>query len=101
MPHKNQQPHTPPFEPKPGMIVRSRVGRDRYRIFLIIGLDEENRVAPVIAADGMLHKRENGKHKNPVHLDFIADIGENGYTRDVSGLTNSEIAEICKKFDFR
>lgn len=101
MPHKNQQPHTVPFQPVPGMIVRSRVGRDRFRVFLIIGIDAENRTAPVIVADGTLRKVEDRKHKNPVHLDLIADIGKIGNETDISGLTNSEIAEICKKFDLR
>ncbi len=98
MPHRNKQARTPAFEPEPGQIVRSRVGRDRFRVFLVIGIDRTNRVAPVVIADGELRRLEDRKHKNPAHLDLLGKVGKNSEDGEAATLSNSQIAEICRNF---
>lgn len=84
-----------------GTVVRSKSGRDRKRVFLVIGLDTENSAAPIIIADGRLRKIEDQKHKNPAHLEYVGVIDKSDTERLSESLTNGEIAEICDKFDFR
>jgi len=85
--------------PEPGTVVRSKTGRDRKRVFVVIGLDTENPVAPVIIADGRLRKVEDRKHKNPAHLIKVGRIDEITKNGTSCCFTNGEIAEICKEYD--
>lgn len=82
-----------------GMIVRSKVGRDRKRVFLIIGFDWENVVSPVVIADGKLRKIEDAKHKNPAHLVPVRTLVESERKELSVCFTNSKIAEICESAD--
>lgn len=84
-----------------GSVVRSKFGRDRKRVFLVIGLDTGNPIAPIIIADGRLRKIEDRKHKNPAHLEYIGDIDKNDTEGLTKCLTDGKIAEICDKYDFR
>ncbi len=85
--------------PEVGTVVRSKTGRDRKRVFLVIGIDAKNSVAPVIIADGKLRKAEDRKHKNPAHLVSLGRIDEIAKKDTPLCFTNSEIAEICKEYD--
>ena len=51
--------------PSVGDVVQSIKGRDRYRVFLVVDMDESDKVSPVVIADGRLHKLDEKKHKNP------------------------------------
>lgn len=84
-----------------GTLVRSKSGRDRKRVFLVIGLDTEYPNAPIIIADGRLRKIENKKHKNPSHLEYVGVIDKRDTERLAKCFVNGEIAEICDKYDFR
>lgn len=55
-----------------GAIVRSKCGRDRYRVFAVIGICEDGRV---LIADGDLHKLSSPKKKNLSHLTVLAAEG--------------------------
>ncbi len=52
-----------------GAIVRSVCGRDRYRVFAIVGVCEDGRV---LVADGRLHTINDPKKKNLRHLAVLA-----------------------------
>ena len=84
-----------------GTVVRSKTGRDRKRVFLVIGIDEKNVTSPVIIANGTLRKIEDSKHKNPSHLEFVGAIVESERNELFHDFTNSKIAEICSKYDNR
>lgn len=55
-----------------GAIVRSKCGRDRYRMFAVVGVCEDGRV---LIADGDLHKLSSPKKKNLSHLTVLAAEG--------------------------
>lgn len=38
--------------PSVGDVVQSIKGRDRYRVFLVVDMDESDKVSPVVIADG-------------------------------------------------
>lgn len=84
-----------------GMIVRSKTGRDRKRVFLVIGIDYENRTAPVIIANGELRKIGDRKHKNPAHLIPVGRLVESERKELSESFTDGKIAEICIKYDIR
>lgn len=82
-----------------GDVVRSKCGRDRKRVFLVVEIDGEDKDAPVVIANGTLRKLEDRKHKNPAHLELVATIGKSNICETVNDLTNSKIAEICEIYD--
>lgn len=84
-----------------GTVVRSVSGRDRYRVFLVVELDERDPVSPVVIADGSLRKLSGRKHKNPAHLRFVARPTEEELQSLASGLNDEKILTICKKYDFK
>ena len=83
----------------PGAIVRPKKGRDRFRTFAVIGLDEENSIAPLVIADGKLHKAAQRKHKNPIHLELLGMPVETDRKRLTEGADDVEIAEICLRYE--
>lgn len=88
-----------PFEV--GQIVRSKCGRDKKRVFLVIEIDPNDKDAPVVIANGTLRKTEDRKHKNPAHLELIATIGKSDISELENEPTNSKIAEICDRHDIK
>ena len=83
----------------PGVIVRSVQGRDRWRVFAVVGIDLSNDTAPLIVSDGRLHPLEQQKHKNPAHLRLLGVPVETDRKVLLDSPTNSEIAEICGKYE--
>ena len=81
----------------PGVIVRSVQGRDRRRVFAVVGIDLSNDTAPLIVSDGRLHPLEQQKHKNPAHVELLGVPGETDRKVLLDSPTNGEIAEICEK----
>ena len=55
-----------------GAVVRSKSGRDRYRLYVIVGVTEDGRA---LIADGRLHTLERPKQKNLRHLAVQALVG--------------------------
>ena len=82
-----------------GDVVRSKCGRDRKRVFLVVEIDTEDKDAPVVIANGTLRKLEDRKHKNPAHLEYLGTIVESERKELEANFTNSKIAEICIKHD--
>ncbi len=83
-----------------GTVVQSVCGRDRYRVFLVVEIDDSDPVRPVVIADGSLRKLAGRKHKNPSHLKFVARPTEEELSRLREGLDDGQILTICKKYDF-
>ena len=85
----------------PGVIVRSKQGRDRFRTFAVIGTDPENETAPLVIADGRLHPLEQRKHKNPRHLELLGTPVESDRKILLESVDKGKIAEICEKYEKR
>ena len=84
-----------------GQIVRSKCGRDRKRVFMVVDIDCDDKYAPVVIANGTLRKLEDRKHKNPAHLEPVATIGKSDIREYENDPTNSKIAEICDRYDIQ
>lgn len=82
-----------------GTVVQSTCGRDRHRVFVVVGIDFHDAVRPVVIADGSLRKLAAGKHKNPSHLRFLAQPTEEEISRLREEFTDEQILTICKKYD--
>ncbi len=52
------------MEMEPGQVVKSLAGRDKGKLYLVIGFAENK----VLLADGRCRKISNPKKKNPKHL---------------------------------
>lgn len=78
--------------------MRSKQGRDRFRTFAVIALDETNTIAPLVIADGVLHPAAQRKHKNPAHLELVGMPVETDRKRLEGGADDVEIAEICARY---
>ncbi len=85
--------------PEVGDVVVSRQGRDRFRLFVVIGIDMDSLVPCAVIADGKLHKIHDGKRKNFKHIAYPAGMGKVNIKADVSKLDDVQIAEICEKYD--
>ena len=85
--------------PSVGDVVQSIKGRDRYRVFLVVAIDESDKVSPVVIADGRLHKLDEKKHKNPRHLRIISERDKIDKPAGSEALEDVQVYEICEKRD--
>lgn len=85
--------------PSVGDVVQSIKGRDRYRVFLVVAIDESDKVSPVVIADGRLHKLDEKKHKNPRHLRIISEHDKINKTALLGRIDDVQVYEICEKRD--
>lgn len=51
-----------------GAVVKSKTGRDRYRLYVIVGVTEDGRA---LISNGRLHTLEKPKKKNLRHLTVL------------------------------
>ena len=82
-----------------GHVVRSTAGRDRLRVFIVIGTREIKSGYVALTANGMLHTAEEPKVKNPRHLKIVAELDDNEKAELSATLTNGKIKEFCDKYD--
>ena len=80
-----------------GSVVRSIQGRDRYRVFAVIGTDGEN----VTLADGRLHTLASPKRKNLRHVKAIGHLTEAETERLRESFTDETVREIIMSYDKR
>lgn len=85
--------------PQVGDVVRSKQGRDRFRVFLVTEIDEKNKVAPVVIADGKKHVLSEKKHKNPRHLSVLGHDEIFDKTASIQLISDVQVYEICEKHD--
>lgn len=81
-----------------GSVVRSLCGRDRKRVFLIVGICSDG-TGRVLVADGNLHTLEKPKKKNLAHLAVLAAAGEEETSFHMS--SDSEICSYLKRYEER
>ncbi len=82
-----------------GHVVRSVAGRDRKRVFLVVGIDENDPLCPIEIANGELRSLDDRKHKNPRHLQVIATVSDDERNALKNGMDDCLIAAICRKYD--
>ncbi|MBP2071989.1 MULTISPECIES: KOW domain-containing RNA-binding protein [Thermoanaerobacterium] len=80
-----------------GRIVKSKAGRDKDRIFIIVGVADEKHV---LIADGDLRKIEKPKKKKLIHLQKYNEVDETIREKILKGetVTNAEIKNALKQF---
>ncbi|OXT06200.1 RNA-binding protein [Thermoanaerobacterium thermosaccharolyticum] len=80
-----------------GRIVKSKAGRDKDRIFVIVGVAGEKHV---FIADGDLRKIEKPKKKKLIHLQKYNEVDETIREKILKGetVTNAEIMDALKQF---
>ena len=80
-----------------GSVVRSLCGRDRKRIFMIVGICEGTSDC-VYVCDGRLHPLSKPKKKNLRHLAVLAAATEEG-TSILSGKSDEETFRYLESFE--
>ncbi|MDI3309835.1 MAG: KOW domain-containing RNA-binding protein [Thermoanaerobacterium sp.] len=80
-----------------GRIVKSKAGRDKDRVFIIVGVADEKHV---LISDGELRKIEKPKKKKLIHLQKYNEVDEKIREKILGGqtVTNAEIIEALKQF---
>lgn len=84
-----------PTEP---YVVRAKCGRDRKRLFLVLGAAETPYPA-VYVANGTLHPLEKPKIKNIAHLTWLAPLSATEKASLCSCYTNENIAKILRIYE--
>lgn len=79
-----------------GSVVRSKCGRDRKRVFLIVGVCDDG-TGRVLVADGVLHPLSKPKKKNLNHLAVLA-AAEDRETSFFEG-SDKELADLLEAFE--
>ena len=82
-----------------GHVVQSISGRDRLRVFIVIGTREIKSGYVALTANGVLHTAEQPKVKNPKHLKIIAELDEIEKAELTASLSNEKIVKFCNKYD--
>lgn len=77
-----------------GRIVRSKNGRDRYRLFAIIGKNEDG---SVLIADGKLHKISSPKKKNMRHIEVLA--ASDAVVTSLQDLSDDRLFETLREYE--
>lgn len=57
-----------------GSVVRSVAGRDRKRVFLVVGTEGEGSGMRLLTTDGRLRRTASPKRKNPSHVRVIGQL---------------------------
>ena len=86
-------------ELKVGSLVRSKCGRDRKRVFLVVKIDEKDPVSPVFVVDGKLRKIDKPKRKNAIHLLPVGEISDIEKSALKDNISDEKIAQIVEKYD--
>lgn len=82
-----------------GQIVKSKAGRDKGRIFIIVGIADDKHV---LIADGDLRKIEKPKKKKVIHLQYYNSVSENIKTKILKKemVTDAEIIDTLKQYKY-
>ena len=78
-----------------GTVVKSVCGRDRKRVFIVIGRNDKE----IFLTDGSLRKIDRPKAKNPRHVRQIGHLTEEESDRLRDFMTNGTVREILKRYD--
>ena len=77
-----------------GAVVKSCVGRDRKRVFIVVAVKDDR----LVLTDGRLRPTEAPKMKNPRHVKVIAHLTKEEL-ETLDGADNAAVREILSKYD--
>ena len=80
---------------KVGDVVISLSGHDKNHLYMVIGIDKNNKI---VIIDGKYRKRENPKVKNPKHLKFVANDEKILEKVNSKIATDAEIYKLIKVY---
>lgn len=78
-----------------GTVVKSACGRDRKRVFIVIG--EENGL--LLVTDGCLRPAASPKGKNPRHVKLVGHMTEAECGELAGSLTDTTVRRILGRYD--
>ena len=78
-----------------GTVVKSVAGRDRKRVFIVMGKTEKE----LLVTDGKLRPVSSPKAKNPRHVRPIGHLTEAQAARLQSSMTDGTVRDILKGYD--
>lgn len=81
-----------------GTVVKSLVGRDKKRVFIVIGGTEVKGEVRLLLVNGSLRPTEKPKQKNLIHVKPIGRLDENDL-KALENADNNEVMAIVDKFD--
>ena len=81
-----------------GSVVRSAAGRDRKRVFVVLGTVGEGSGMRLLTADGALRKVASPKVKNPAHVRVIGTL-EPEETEKLGELDDEAVRALIGRFD--
>ena len=82
-----------------GQVVQSTAGRDRLRVFIVIGIRKDSIKTEAVIANGALRKVGCAKAKNPRHLKVIAELTDTERDELKLSLTDEKLRQLCDKYD--
>lgn len=84
--------------PLTGAVVKTLVGRDRKRVFIVVGGVETGGEMRLLLVNGALRPAEKPKLKNPVHVKLLGRLDE-CELEALADADNSKIVAMIEKFD--
>ncbi len=81
---------------KIGDIVRSLSGHDKDRLFVVINIDKNEKIAII---DGKFRPKDKPKFKNPKHLQVVAHDDEILSKISSPIVTNTEFHKLIEKYN--
>lgn len=82
-----------------GTLVKSVAGRDRKRVFIVIGKTDEGTSSRLLVTDGCLRSCGKAKTKNPRHVRPIGHVTDEEVSLIKSDMNDCVIREILSKYD--
>ena len=82
-----------------GTLVKSVAGRDRKRVFIVIGTTDEGHTSRLLVTDGSLRSCQSPKAKNPRHVRPIGKLTDNEISRMMTDMSDTVVREILSKYD--
>jgi len=80
-------------------VVQSVAGRDRFRVFLVIGGNAECGYPVVFLVNGSLHRIENPKRKHLKHVRVIGHLTDEEIEAFRTDFSDKKAAELAAKYD--
>ena len=84
--------------PTVGTVVKSCAGRDRKRVFIVLGTAEAPEGDRLLVSDGRLRRVTDLKSKNPLHVKPIAHLTEEEMKR-LEGADDETVRELVTRYD--
>ncbi len=81
-----------------GAVVKSTAGRDRKRVFLVVGAEGNAQDMRLLIADGRLHTVSSPKKKNPSHILVIGSVSDDE-TERIEELSDEDVEKLVKRYD--